>query len=64
VPVEPEPELLRARGPWTLGRLIITPHAAFFQPAGGDDIRTKSAETIRAALLGQRPRNVISPESD
>lgn len=66
-PVEPVPELLRAyraREPWTLGRLIITPHSAFYTPQAWDDIRTKSAETMRAALLGPRPQNVIPPEAD
>jgi phosphoglycerate dehydrogenase-like enzyme len=66
-PVEPVPELIRAyraREPWTLGRLIITPHSAFYSPQAWDDIRSKSAETMRAALLGPRPQNVIPPESD
>jgi C-terminal binding protein len=66
-PVEPVPELMRAyraREAWTLGRLIITPHSAFFSPQAWDDIRSKSAETMRAALLGPRPQNVIPPESD
>ncbi|PPQ29178.1 C-terminal binding protein [Rhodopila globiformis] len=66
-PVEPVPELMRAyraREPWTLGRLIITPHSAFFTPEAWQDIRVKSAETMRAALLGPRPQNVIPPESD
>jgi phosphoglycerate dehydrogenase-like enzyme len=66
-PVEPVPELLRAyraREDWTLGRLIITPHSAFYTPQAWDDIRTKSAETMRAALLGPRAQNVIPPESD
>jgi len=66
-PVEPVPELIRAyraREPWTLGRLIITPHSAFFTPEAWDDIRVKSAETMRAALLGPQPRNVIAPESE
>ena len=66
-PVEPVPELLRAyraREDWTLGRLIITPHSAFYSPQAWDDIRSKSAETMRAALLGPRPQNVIPPESD
>jgi phosphoglycerate dehydrogenase-like enzyme len=64
-PVEPVPALLRAyraREPWTEGRLIITPHSAFFTPEAWDDIRTKSAETIRAALLGPKPQNVITPD--
>jgi C-terminal binding protein len=66
-PVEPVPALMRAyraREPWTIGRLIITPHSAFFTPQAWDDIRTKSAETMRAALLGPKPQNVISPDSD
>ena len=66
-PVEPVPELMRAyraREDWTLGRLIITPHSAFYTPQAWDDIRAKSAETMRAALLGPRPQNVIPPESD
>jgi phosphoglycerate dehydrogenase-like enzyme len=65
-PVEPVPELVRAyraREPWTEGRLIITPHSAFFTPEAWEDIRVKSAETMRAALLGPKPQNVISPDS-
>jgi C-terminal binding protein len=64
-PVEPVPELLRAyraREVWCEGRLIITPHSAFFSPQAWDDIRTKSAGTMRAALLGPRPQNVITPD--
>jgi C-terminal binding protein len=66
-PVEPVPELMRAyrtREDWTLGRLIITPHAAFYSPQAWDDIRSKSAETMRAALLGPKAQNVILPEMD
>lgn len=65
-PVEPVPMLMQAyrdRAPWTLGRLIITPHSAFYTPQAWDDIRSKSAETMRAALLGPRAQNVIPPES-
>jgi C-terminal binding protein len=65
-PVEPVPELLRAyraREPWTEGRLIITPHSAFHTPEAWDDIRMKSAETMKAALLGPRAQNVIPPDS-
>jgi len=64
-PVEPVPELIRAyraREPWAEGRLIITPHAAFFSPQAWEDTRRLSAETMCAALLGPRPQNVISPE--
>ena len=66
-PVEPVPELLRAyraREAWTLGRLVITPHSAFYTPQAWEDIRSKSAETMHAALLGPRAQNVIPPESE
>ena len=65
-PVEPVPELIRAyraRETWTIGRLIITPHSAYYTPQSWDDIRTKSAETMRAALLGPKPQNVILSDS-
>ena len=65
-PVEPIPELLRAyreRAEWTIGRLIITPHSAFLTPEAHQDIRIKSAETMRAALFSNRPQNVIAPDS-
>lgn len=65
-PVEPVPELMRAfraREPWTIGRLIITPHSAFYTPQAWDDIRSKSAETMRSALLGPKAQNVIDPGS-
>jgi len=64
-PVEPVPELLRAyraREAWCEGRLIITPHSAYFTPEAWEDIRIKSAETMRAALLGPAPQNVITPD--
>jgi len=64
-PIDPVPEILRAyraREPWTEGRLVITPHAAFHTPQAELDTRQKGAETMRAALLGPRPQNVISPD--
>jgi phosphoglycerate dehydrogenase-like enzyme len=66
-PVEPLPELLRAyraREPWLDGRLVITPHAAFYSPEAQHDTRVKAAETMRAALLTNRPKNVITPAMD
>ncbi|MGH7070957.1 MAG: hypothetical protein ACREFO_13230 [Acetobacteraceae bacterium] len=61
----PLPELLvayRERARWLDGRLIITPHTAFHTREEWQDIRMKSAATMRPALLGPRPRNVIAPE--
>jgi phosphoglycerate dehydrogenase-like enzyme len=64
-PVDPIPEILRAyrdREPGLEGRLVITPHAAWFTPESEHDTRVRSAETMRAALLTKRPQNVITPE--
>ena len=64
-PTEPIPELLRAyrtREKWLEGRLVITPHSAWLTPHSFEDTRRKSAETMRAALLTNRPQNVITPE--
>ncbi|HTW27948.1 MAG TPA: NAD(P)-dependent oxidoreductase [Acetobacteraceae bacterium] len=66
-PPEPPPALLRcyrARETWLAGRLIVTPHSAFHTPEAYHDIRVKSAETMRAALLSDRPQNVITPDMD
>jgi C-terminal binding protein len=68
LPVEPPvdpPAILRAyreHEPGLEGRLIITPHAAWFTPESEADTRRKSAETMRAALLTNRPQNVITPD--
>ena len=64
-PVEPIPELLRAyraKEEWLDGRLVITPHSAWLTPQSWLDTRRKSAETMRAALLTNRPQNVITPD--
>ncbi len=64
-PVEPLPELLaayRARAPWLEGRLVVTPHVAYYSPEAVLDTRAKAAETMRAALFTDAPRNVITPD--
>ncbi|MBN8988928.1 MAG: C-terminal binding protein [Rhizobiales bacterium] len=66
-PAEPLPELLRAyraRETWLEGRFIITPHSAFASPEAYEDIKRKSAETMRAVLIDNRPQNVIPPQAD
>jgi phosphoglycerate dehydrogenase-like enzyme len=63
-PVEPVPKLLaayRAREAWLEGRLVVTPHSAYWTPEANMDIRIKSAETMKAALMSNRPQNVILP---
>jgi C-terminal binding protein len=66
-PREPLPNLLRAyraREGWLTGRLVITPHIAFHTPEAWDDIRIKSAETMRDVLVDGLRTNVIPPEAD
>jgi D-3-phosphoglycerate dehydrogenase/C-terminal binding protein len=41
-------------------RLIINPHSAFYTEQGFSDMRTKGAEAVRRALLGQPLRNVVN----
>jgi phosphoglycerate dehydrogenase-like enzyme len=68
-PVDPIPEILRAyrdREPGLEGRLVITPHAAWFTSESEHDTRVKSAETMRGAA-DQPPaerdhaRDVLAP---
>jgi phosphoglycerate dehydrogenase-like enzyme len=66
-PPQPEPALLRAyraREPWLMGRLIVTPHSAFHAPESLADIRLKGAETMRDVLLEGRMTNVIPITAD
>ena len=66
-PVEPVPSLLaayRRKEPWTIGRVIVTPHSAFHTPEAWGDIRRKSAETMRDNLVLGIPSNAIDPDGD
>jgi len=38
------------------GRLIITPHSAFASPEAYEDIKRKSAQTMRATLIDKTPQ--------
>jgi lactate dehydrogenase-like 2-hydroxyacid dehydrogenase len=69
LPTEPPgaepPALLRAwqaDEAWLRGRLIVTPHAAFYSEAGYRDMRRLSAEILRDFLAGIRVRNVVNPD--
>jgi len=41
-------------------RLILNPHAAFYSEEGLLDIRIKTAQACRRAVLGMEPRNVVN----
>jgi C-terminal binding protein len=60
-PVPPLVAAYRAREGWLEGRLIITPHSAFHTPEAWEDIRRKSAETMRDVLVEGLSTNVIAP---
>jgi C-terminal binding protein len=53
-PVEPIHPLFaayRAREPWQVGRLIITPHSAFYSPESWEDMRALPMETVKRFLV-------------
>jgi phosphoglycerate dehydrogenase-like enzyme len=62
-PPEPSHPLLQAlarREPWLEGRLLLTPHVAWFSQAGRTDLRRKSAETARDYLTRRQLRNCVN----
>ncbi len=42
-------------------RVLITPHSAFYSEQSLTDLRVRTAETCRKALLGQPLRNIVNP---
>ena len=62
-PPDPESPLLQAfkrREPWIDGRLLLTPHAAWYSPDGHADMRRKSAQTVADFLERGVLRNVVN----
>jgi phosphoglycerate dehydrogenase-like enzyme len=62
-PPDPDHPLLQAfrrREPGFDGRLLLTPHVAWFSPSGRADLRRKSAETVRDFMLAGRLRNCVN----
>ena len=61
-PVDGHPLLdaVCARAPWTIGRVVITPHAAWYSRSSYVDMRSKAARTIREVLEGKPPRNCVN----
>lgn len=46
---------------WLRGRLVVTPHIAFYSPSAYRDMRTFSVEILRDYLLHGRLRNNVNP---
>ncbi len=66
-PPVPSPALIeawRSNAPWLAGRLVVTPHAAFYSDAGYRDMRTFSAEILLEYLFEGRLRNNVNPGWD
>ena len=62
-PPDPDHPLIQAfrrREPGLDGRLLLTPHVAWFSPSGRADLRRKSAETVRDFMLAGRLRNCVN----
>ncbi|MGO4670881.1 C-terminal binding protein [Bosea sp. 2RAB26] len=66
-PPVPTPALIeawRGNASWLAGRLVVTPHAAFYSEAGYLDMRTFSAEILLEFLFEGRLRNNVNPGWD
>ncbi len=62
-PPDPHHPLLAAfarREPWLEGRLILTPHAAFYSEESLHEVRTKACEPLRRALRGEPLANCVN----
>jgi phosphoglycerate dehydrogenase-like enzyme len=62
-PPDPAHPLVAAysrREPWLDGRMIVTPHAAFYSVEGLHELRVKAAEQVVRVLRGESPRNCVN----
>ncbi|MEM7042080.1 MAG: C-terminal binding protein [Pseudomonadota bacterium] len=53
-------QAFKRREPWIDGRLLLTPHAAWYSPDGHADMRRKSASTVADFLQRGVLRNVVN----
>ena len=53
---------LKARESWTVGRVVVTPHAAWYSPDGARDCREKAARTVINYLTGGPLRNCVNAQ--
>lgn len=68
LPQEPIPQdhrllrALREDAPWAAGRVVLTPHAAFYSPDAMADMRRKSWEVVLHFLRDNRLENCVNRE--
>lgn len=48
--------------PWIEGRLVLSPHAAFYSPASIEDLRRKSVEVVVEYITANRLLNCVNPQ--
>ena len=61
-PNHPLFQALKNREDWTDGRVIVTPHAAWYSPDGARDCREKGAATALHYLMGGPMRNCVNEQ--
>ncbi|KAK4547953.1 hypothetical protein LTR36_010672 [Oleoguttula mirabilis] len=64
---EPAHSLIQAyrrKEDWLTGRLVLTCHTAFYSPSSLQEIREKSAQTMREVLIDRLKSNVITPDME
>ncbi|OJJ38300.1 hypothetical protein ASPWEDRAFT_168214 [Aspergillus wentii DTO 134E9] len=59
-PVHPLLQEYRDKAEWLQGKMVVTPHSAYYSPESLLDIRVKSAEIMRDVLIRQLRVNVIA----
>jgi len=72
VPLEPIPadhvhsllQAYRRKEEWLEGRMVVTPHTAYYSPESYVDIRVKSAQTMRDVLIDGLSSNIITPQME
>ncbi len=48
--------------PWIEGRLVLSPHAAFYSPSSIEDLRRKSVEVVVEYIRNNRLLNCVNPK--
>jgi len=59
-PTHPLIAAWRQRAPWLSGRLVITPHVAFYNAESLEEMRHKAASEALRVLEGHAPRNCVN----
>lgn len=61
-PAHPLIDAWRRRDKWLSGRLVLTPHAAFYSPSSVIDMRVKSMEAVLRHLRSGDLSNCVNRE--